>query len=196
MKPVVFFLVLFLSACASQNNTPAPQQNQVKQAKTEQSIKGNNTQPAQNKTKQAIANTGQENTPEKTSAANAGNKAAETNNSDINKKEVYLCTYDSIYKVYAGSSVETDGGELLVTIDDGQLIVKSRSPEIPGTYHLKLRRKTNLKIFAATKSKQFIYIVSSGNFVFNTGIGPSGFNISKGGHTGRQMRASGKCART
>ena len=24
MKPVVFFLVLFLAACASQNNTPIP----------------------------------------------------------------------------------------------------------------------------------------------------------------------------
>lgn len=195
MKPVVFLLILFLSACASQNNAPATQQNQAKQTKIEPSVKDQSSQPTQNETKQSIAVADQKDTPEETSTTNPANKATETNNSDPNKKEMYLCTYDSIYKVYAASSVETDGGDLLVTIDKDQLIVTSRSPEIPGTYHLKLRRKSNLKIFAATKSKQFIYSVSSGNFVFNTGIGPSGFNISKGGHTGRQMRASGKCAR-
>lgn len=196
MKPVVFFLVLFLSACASQNNSPESQQNQVKQTKTEPSIKDKNTQSSQDNTKQPIIDTDIENNAEDISATASKSKASAKNPNDINKKETYLCTYDSIYKVYAASSVETKGGQLLVTIDEGNLIVKSQSPEIPGTYHLKLRRKTNLKIFAATKSKQFIYSVSSGNFVFNTGIGPSGFNISKGGHTGRQMRASGKCART
>lgn len=117
-----------------------------------------------------------------------------TSDGDINKKEMYLCTVGSIYKVFAASSAETKGRKLLVTINEDNLIIKSQSAETPATYNLKLLKKTNITIFARTKSKQFIYNPRSHVFIFNTGIGPSGFNVSKGGHTGRQMRASGQCA--
>ena len=200
MKPVVFFLVLFLSGCASQNNSQisqnssnAPQKKQVAQTKIELPVKDNSTQSIPNNTEQPIVGADIETT---SSAIDAKDEAPLTNNADINKKEMYLCTYDSIYKVYAASSVETKGGKLLVSFDEGNMIIESKSAEIPGTYILKLRIKTNLQIFARTKSKQFIYNANSHTFVFNTGIGPSGFNISQGGHTGRQMRASGTCVRT
>ncbi len=200
MKPVVFFLVLFLSGCASQNNSQvsqnnsnAPQKKQVVKTKIELPVEDNNTQPIPKNTEQPIVDADIENT---SSAIGTQGEAPLTSNADINKKETYLCTYDSIYKVYAASSVETKGGKLLVSFDEGNMIIESQSAEIPGTYILKLRIKTNLQIFARTKSKQFIYNTNSHTFVFNTGIGPSGFNISQGGHTGRQMRASGTCART
>ena len=202
MKPAIFFLVLFLSGCAPQNNSQVqvPQEKQVEQTKTELSIESptgdNNAQSTQNNATQPVADTGIEDSTGEISAVDAVAQAPLTNDSDINKKEMYLCTYDSIYKVYAASSVETKGGKLLVSFDEGNMIIESQSAEIPGTYILKLRIKSNLQIFAKTKSKQFIYNANSHTFVFNTGIGPSGFNISQGGHTGRQMRASGKCART
>lgn len=195
MKPVVFLLVLFLSACASQNNTPAPQQSHSKPKPTKQS-----TETLTNQAKQTTATAEKKTAPEQINQESTTTNVA--NNASTSKKPIeskkpdpnsFTCTYDSIYKVYAASSVETDGGKFLVNIDKDKLTVKSLSSEIPGTYHLQLQRRDQFKIFAKTKSKQFIYSVSSGNFVFNTGIGPSGFNISKGGHTGRQMRASGKC---
>jgi hypothetical protein len=195
MKPVVFLLVLLLSACASQNNTPTPQQNYPKAKPTKQS-----TQTVKNQAKQTTAIAEKKTAPEQPIQENTTTNV--TNNALTAKKPIeskkpdpnsFTCIYDSIYKVYAASSVETDGGKFLVTIDNDKLTAKSLSSEIPGTYHLQLQRRDQFKIFAKTKSKQFIYSVSSGNFVFNTGIGPSGFNISKGGHTGRQMRASGKC---
>jgi len=193
MKPVVFFLVLFLSGCASQNNSQAPQEKQVEQTNIELPVEDNNTQLTQNNTKKPVVGTVIEGT---SSAIDTEDQAPLTSNTDINKKEMYLCTYDSIYKVYAASSVETKGGKLLVSFDEGNLIIKSQSAEIPGTYILQLRIKSNLQIFARTKSKQFIYNTNSHTFVFNTGIGPSGFNIAQGGHTGRQMRASGTCTKT
>ena len=200
MKPVVFFLVLFLSGCASQNNSQvsknnsqAPQVKQVEQTKIELPVEDNNTQPISNNTKQPVVDAEIEGTP---SATDTKDKAPLASDADINKKEMYLCTYDSIYKVYAASSVETKGGKLLVSFDKGNMIIESQSAEIPGTYILKLRIKTNLQIFARTKSKQFIYNVNSHTFIFNTGIGPSGFNVAQGGHTGRQMRASGTCVKT
>jgi PBP1b-binding outer membrane lipoprotein LpoB len=195
MKPVVFLLVLLLSACASQNNTPTPQQNYPKAKPTKQS-----TQTVKNQAKQTTAIAEKKTAPEQPIQENTTTNV--TNNALTAKKPIeskkpdpnsFTCIYDSIYKVYAASSVESDGGKFLVTIDNDKLTAKSLSSEIPGTYHLQLQRRDQFKIFAKTKSKQFIYSVSSGNFVFNTGIGPSGFNISKGGHTGRQMRASGKC---
>ncbi len=195
MKPVVFLLVLLLSACASQNNTPTPQQSYPKAKPTKQS-----TQTVKNQAKQTTAIAEKKTAPEQPIQENTTTNV--TNNALTAKKPIeskkpdpnsFTCIYDSIYKVYAASSVETDGGKFLVTIDNDKLTVKSLNSEIPGTYHLQLQRRDQFKIFAKTKSKQFIYSVSSGNFVFNTGIGPSGFNISKGGHTGRQMRASGKC---
>lgn len=193
MKPVVFFLVLFLSGCASQNNSPMPPVKQVEKTKIELPVEDNSTQPIPNNTEQPIVDADIEST---SITIDTKEEAPLTSNTDINKKEMYLCTYDSIYKVYAASSVETKGGKLLVSFDEGNMIIESQSAEIPGTYILKLRIKTNLQIFARTKSKQFIYNTNSNTFVFNTGIGPSGFNIAQGGHTGRQMRASGTCART
>lgn len=204
MKPVVFFLVLFLSACASQNNTPTPQQSHTKPKPTKQS-----TQTVKTQTKQTAASAEKKTASEQTNQTNIANNAPTTSTSttpstaptvkkSIEPKKLdpnsLTCTYDSIYKVYAASSVETNGGKFLVTIDKDTVTIKSLSSEIPGTYHLQLQRRDKFKIYATTKSKQFIYSISSRNFVFNTGIGPSGFNISKGGHTGRQMRASGKCA--
>ena len=190
MKPVVFFLVLFLAACASQNNTPTPQQSHTKPKPTPQSTQTVKSQVKQTTATEEQAN--QENTTTNvTSNTPTAKKPIESKKPDPNS---FTCIYDSIYKVYAASSVETDGGKFLVTIDNDKLTVKSLSSEIPGTFQLQLQRRDKFKIYATTKSKQFIYSVSSGNFVFNTGIGPSGFNISKGGHTGRQMRASGKCA--
>ena len=184
MKPVVFFLVIFLSGCASQNNSQvsqnssqAPQEKQVEQTKIELPVEDNSTRSIPNNTAQPIVDAEIEDTP---NATDTKNEAPLTSNADINKKEMYLCTYDSIYKVYAASSVETKGGKLLVSFDQGNLIIESQSAEIPGTYILKLRIKTNLQIFARTKSKQFIYNTNSHTFVFNTGIGPSGFNISQG----------------
>jgi len=189
MKPIVFFLVLLISACASQNNTPTPQQSHSKPKSTPQS-----TQTVKSQIKQTTATAEQANqentTTNLTNNAPTAKKPIESKKPDPNS---FTCIYDSIYKVYAASSVETDGGKFLVTIDNDKLTVKSLSSEIPGTFQLQLQRRDKFKIYATTKSKQFIYSVSSGNFVFNTGIGPSGFNISKGGHTGRQMRASGKC---
>lgn len=182
MKIIIFFLVLFLAGCASQNNSPKKQMEQAKkEPSTKSPIEGNNTQSAD------------VNIEETSKKVDSRDMTSETKNSDMNKKETYLCTFDSIYEVHSASSVETNGGKLFVSIDEGNLNIKSRSAEVPGNYILKLRRKTNFQIFAASKSKQFIYNAISKNFVFNTGIGSSGFNISKGGHTGRQMRASGKC---
>jgi len=189
MKPIVFFLVLLISACASQNNTPTPQQSHSKPKSTPQS-----TQTVKSQIKQTTATAEQANqentTTNLTNNAPTAKKPIESKKPDPNS---FTCIYDSIYKVYAASSVETDGGKFLVTIDKDKLTVKSLSSEIQGTFQLHLQRRDRFKIYATTKSKQFIYSLSSGNFVFNTGIGPSGFNISKGGHTGRQMRVSGKC---
>ena len=165
----------------------------VEKTKIELPVEDNSTQPIPNNTEQPIVDADIEST---SITIDTKEEAPLTSNADINKKEMYLCTYDSIYKVYAASSVETKGGKLLVSFDEGNMIIESKSAEIPGTYILKLRIKTNLQIFARTKSKQFIYNTNSHTFVFNTGIGPSGFNISQGGHTGRQMRASGTCVRT
>jgi len=118
-----------------------------------------------------------------------------TGNLYANEAEVYICPVDSVYKVSAGRSLDMDGGELEITINGDDVVVKNSRIEGFGTHHLMLKVKSGYQIKALNKSMIFMYSVNSKTFVLHTGIGPSGFSYTSGGHTGRQMRVSGLCSK-
>jgi hypothetical protein len=107
---------------------------------------------------------------------------------------VYECSYDSVYWTGRGKSMETDGGDMVVTINGGSLVIKSSSKEMAGTHTLALK-KSGYQMVALSSSMQFFYNKGSNAFHVNAGIDAgSGFSVSGGGHMGRQVRISGTCA--
>ena len=97
-----------------------------------------------------------------------------------------------LYKVSADRSLKMDGGELHVTIEGNDIVIKNSRINGFGSHTLKLKKNTGIEIGAANDSMFFSYNIVSHNFVLHTGIGPSGFNYTSGEYTGRQMRVSEK----
>ena len=117
-----------------------------------------------------------------------------TSNSYGNEGVVYECSYDSVYWTGRGKSMETEGGDMVVTINGDSLVIKSSSKEMAGTHNLALK-KSGYQIVALSSSMQFFYNKGSNAFHVNAGIDAgSGFSVSGGGHMGRQVRISGKCS--
>jgi hypothetical protein len=118
-----------------------------------------------------------------------------TSNSYANEDVVYECSYDSVYWTGRGKSMETEGGDMVVTINGNNLVIKSSSKEMSGTHNLTLKSKLGFQIVALSSSMQFFYNKGSNAFHVNAGIDAgSGFSVSGGGHMGRQVRISGKCS--
>jgi hypothetical protein len=113
-----------------------------------------------------------------------------------NEKEVYDCTVDSVYKVSSARSVKTDGGTFLITVNDNDMVIESNASELEGAHNLKLDVKSDNQIVGINDTMLYTYRVSTNAFTLNTGIGPSSFNQSGGGHTGRQMRFAGLCTKS
>lgn len=118
-----------------------------------------------------------------------------TSNSYANEEVVvYDCSYDSVYWTGRGKSMETAGGDMVVTIKGKNLVITSSSKEMSGTHNLTLK-KGGYQIVALSKSMQFFYNKGSNAFHVNAGIDAgSGFSVSGGGHMGRQVRISGTCS--
>lgn len=112
-----------------------------------------------------------------------------------NEKELHLCRYVHIYQVATGSGVDTDGGNLEVTIDGDNLRLHGDNKDASGTFDLKITKQSGREITAKNESMLFILKPLTGDFMLNTGIGKFGFNVNQGGHKGRQMRYAGSCER-
>ncbi|MFT7300173.1 MAG: hypothetical protein ACI89Z_000627 [Porticoccus sp.] len=107
---------------------------------------------------------------------------------------VFSCSYDSVYWTGRGKSVETNGGIFTSTIKENIIVIKSSSPEVSGSHNLTIKKNSGMRLFATNGSMQFIYNKLTHEYTINTGIGPSGFSVSGGGHMGRQVRVAGKCS--
>lgn len=118
-----------------------------------------------------------------------------TNNIYANEQESYRCPVDLVYKTGAGRSVDMDGGEIEITVQEGEVILKNSRINGFGTHNLKLLKNNGMEIKGRSKSMIFSYKKVSHEFVLHTGIGPSNFSYSGNGHTGSQMRVSGKCSK-
>jgi len=118
-----------------------------------------------------------------------------TNNIYANELESYRCPVDLVYKTGAGKSIDMDGGELDVAVQGRELTLKNSRINGFGTHKLRIVVNTGNEIKGRSKSMIFSYKRVSTEFVLHTGIGPSNFSYTGNGHTGRQMRVSGKCSK-
>lgn len=116
------------------------------------------------------------------------------NNLYAAEQQAYSCPVDQVYKTGAGRSIDMDGGELDVLIQDGEITLANSRINGFGSHHLKVIKNTGIEIKGRNESMIFVYHKVSHEFVLHTGIGPSGFSYSGNGHTGKQMRVSGKCS--
>ena len=116
------------------------------------------------------------------------------NNTYANEQESYRCPVDLVYKTGAGKSVDMDGGELEITVQGRELILKNSRINGFGTHQLTVTANNGNQIKGRNKSMIFSYKKVSHEFVLHTGIGPSNFSYSGGGHSGGQMRVAGKCS--
>jgi len=117
------------------------------------------------------------------------------NNTYANEQESYRCPVDLVYKTGAGRSVDMDGGELEITVQGRELILKNSRINGFGTHQLTVIVNNGNQIKGRNKSMIFSYKKVSNEFVLHTGIGPSNFSYSGGGHSGGQMRVAGKCSK-
>ncbi len=105
--------------------------------------------------------------------------------------EVYNCIVDSTYVVGTGKSSDARGGQLLITITNDVVDIKSSREDLPYE-SLNLIVKSEVEIVAINKSMQFTYQVMANKFSFMTGNGKSKFR-SGTGHLGSQMLTYGSC---
>lgn len=117
------------------------------------------------------------------------------NNTYADEQESYRCPVDLVYKTGAGKSVDMDGGELEITVQGRELILKNSRINGFGTHQLTVVVNTGNEIKGRNKSMIFSYKKVSNEFVLHTGIGPSNFSYSGNGHSGSQMRVAGKCSK-
>ncbi|WP_438950787.1 hypothetical protein [Porticoccus sp.] len=112
-----------------------------------------------------------------------------------NDKELYLCRYIHIYQVGTGSGVDTDGGDLEVTIDGNNMRLHGDNKDASGTFNLEITQQSGRSITAKNESMLFILKPLTGDFMLNAGLGEFGFDVNRGGHKGHQRRYAGSCKR-
>jgi len=187
MKFTIIMFIILLVGCSSQGN-----KNQTTQA-PKQTIK---TIPPkqQPQSTQAVA-LSKPSAPSPKPAPQAAKPAVKK---EVKKKVIYkdqyACEIDTIYKVHSAQSMKTDIGNLDLKLNGKTITLKVSNTKMNGTYEIPLKSRSAFNLIAVGKGMVFSYNMHAQTFMFNTGIGAARFNLSGGGHQGKQMRLSGTCS--
>jgi len=196
MKFTIIMFIILLVGCSSQGN-----KNQTTQV-PKQTIK---TIPAkqQPRSTQAVALSkpsppSTSSKPSTPSPKPAPQAAKPTVKKEVKKKVIYkdqyACEIDTIYKVHSAQSMKTDIGNLDLKLNGKTITLKVSNTKMNETYEIPLKSRSAFNLIAVGKGMVFSYNMHAQKFMFNTGIGAARFNLSAGGHQGKQMRLSGTCS--
>lgn len=194
MKYTAMVLIIFLAGCSTRGSQNLEKQaialpSPIKKKPLKQESKSNN-----NASSTELILSKHESPSKQKSSTSSSKPSTPAVKKKVKYKNQYTCEIDTIYKVHSAQSMTTDKGKLELKVNKASVTLAISDTKMDGIYELPLKSRSGFSIIAVNKSMVFAYNINAQTFHFNTGIGAFKFNLSGGGHQGKQMRLSGTCS--